>query len=296
MSSDIIYNKNFIKIDENLFLPFILCGSSNCYDAGGSRGKERRSRSWWNDKYIMGGKHMASKEEILSRIMEIRENLIKRDEDRKEEDKYNDKHFGWFSGISFYGKSTSGTTFGMFKSFYLTGIKKAHTVEQMKKYGISISIDTYVWDKKETEEKIGKPLLEKIYINSTEELLQAYNKFNDYYNGLTDVSWNFHMDCGYDENRLKKMRKEERKENEINVPKKEKSELTLPCYFVVRVKSYGKLIKFGSRRFTYSYQSDGGKKFKTEKEAIKWNDKFKTRFTSYDSEVEMIEKEKTFFV
>ena len=70
MSYNIIYDKQFVKLDQNAFIPMLLCGSNNVisYDRS-NRG--RRSRNWYCHDYILRGaenRFYGSAESILNNV------------------------------------------------------------------------------------------------------------------------------------------------------------------------------------------------------------------------------------
>ena len=64
MSYEIIYDKNFIKVEqenkETVYCPMIYAGSNNCYEHS-YNGRERRARDWSPFTHITKGKLLATK-------------------------------------------------------------------------------------------------------------------------------------------------------------------------------------------------------------------------------------------
>ena len=71
MSYSIIYDKQFIKVSDNQFIPMVLSGCSNLYEFNGT--KERRVRSWFPMR--LENKIILSREEILKRGIVTEEEL-----------------------------------------------------------------------------------------------------------------------------------------------------------------------------------------------------------------------------
>lgn len=296
MSYEILYDKQFIKINDNLFAPIILAGSNNCCECGRNGRNGRRSRSWWNDKYICNNKHTASKEEILAKVDDIRQNIIDRNnENLKEaktssfrEDVYNDDNFGYWSSIAIGGSHTSRTSFSMFKSFYITGMKKALTVEQLIEGGISIEVYTYDYngEEKAKAKEEGIKFLERVFPKTTSELIEALKTFEENYKG-TDFSWNVYFDSygRYTEKLVRQLRNKHfpktRKVREIK---------TFPFFFALHNITNGayfyKRTKFG---YKYSNYDDGGKRFLTETQAKQTLKKLER---SYPKQFEIVRIEK----
>jgi len=286
MSYHIIYDKQFIKVGENQFVPMILSGDNNVFDVSyGKRGKERRSRSWGVSTYFSNGKTIATKEDFEKSLTEYRDSLIERNKKTLEEtpdwDVYSDKRFGYFSAIALYGKHTSGTSFGAFKNVYMYGIKNAKTVEELAEYHIRVRI--FVWeslyDKELKEAK--KEALPSEMPKTTEELVEVIKKFDEYYKG-TKVRYSFDFCMG--EYALKNMR------HYLNVKtKKEKVEKEFPFFYVIYIDGVGYFVKNTKYGFKYIYYSDSWavKKFVDEKKANKMAEKIRYRNISYRDKVEV---------
>jgi hypothetical protein len=71
MSYEIIYNKQFIKVGENAFIPMLYWGSNNCYtnemDRRG-RSYQKRERNWSRMQWITGDRITASYEDMLKAV------------------------------------------------------------------------------------------------------------------------------------------------------------------------------------------------------------------------------------
>jgi len=132
MSFDLIYSTAFIKVKDS-FVPMELCGASNCYDNSWRSNKlGRRSRNFSHHEFGI----LTTKELLLKDIEKQRAELMSRCSD------YSDKSFGWYSGIAVRGNSTRRSTYSMYKNFYLNGIKKAMTIEELALNNVWISIKT----------------------------------------------------------------------------------------------------------------------------------------------------------
>ena len=120
MSYTIFYNKCFIKVGENQYIPLAEIGDNNVYELSNRRARD------WQRLYMFGTNPIVSSETILSDLKEIREYKIKTYPD------YNDKSFGWFDACALYGKSIGTTTWKSFYNFFLNGIKNAVTIEKLR--------------------------------------------------------------------------------------------------------------------------------------------------------------------
>ena len=280
MSYEIIYGKQFVKLSETEFLPIILTGSNNCYEATGGR----RSRSWWNWTYMLDGKHYGSLEQMLAKCEENRNDYIKRNKERITEgdtDVYDDKHYGYWSSLSI-GGSTRNTTYGMFKGIFITGCKKAMTVEELKAEGIDLVVrNGYVYhDDKGLKGKERKSL----YPETSEELRRYIAELEEYYKG-TNVGVSVDFLSG--EHRILDMQKSKNKElikDRVKVAKQ------VTEYFVFKF-SKGWFLKGTRNGLRYAYEQRGGKRIYNEKTAQRFCEKLNKRHSQH-FEVEKIILEK----
>jgi hypothetical protein len=273
MSYSIIYNKQFIRVGDNQFIPMIEGGDNNCYEAYGS-GK-KRARSWYNHTYLLNGKQYGTAEEILSNIDKLREDRIewskKYIEQHGDEEtwKYSDDNFGSHEGITFYGKKTTSVTFSQFKSFYKTGIKQALTIEELKEFGVEVGIHLYYWKEEDITSK-GLEIKPRINFESTQHLIDTIKEWEDYYGNK--ASFYLHFDNDWALERIVKKRNEARKKN-----RKTKEIREVQEYYVLE-NNNGYFVRNTARGYKYSYYiSSSTKKFLTEKEAVKFHEKMRNK-------------------
>ena len=96
MSYEIIYDKQFIRVSEDKFVPMILTGSNNCYDYN-----NRRARSWW--AYNINGSVILTQNEMVEYAKSVRQGIIDRNNSRERDEwyeAYDDKSFGYWSSIA----------------------------------------------------------------------------------------------------------------------------------------------------------------------------------------------------
>lgn len=265
MSYEILYTKQFVKVDDNHVIPMIEIGSNNVWEAD----NKRRARDWNNIEF---GKTfnsiIISNEQLLKNIDRIREVEIDRTKDRTEaEDKYSDNRFGWFTALSLYGKGTRGTTFGQFKGFYNTGIKQAMTIEELKEYGISVCLAPSIYTV-EAHEKAGLEKLPEVCFSSTQDMLDKVKQYTEYYKN-TDINLWCTFIGSYNMESVVKQRKKVK----TTKPKKEVSE-----YYVIHT-GEGYFIKNTKYGYKYSHYCDSylNKRLETEKKANAFLDKLKKR-------------------
>lgn len=273
MSYTILYNKQFVKVGDNLFIPIIEVGDNNVYEAAGNGRK--RARSWSNDRWITNGKTICTREEIESRVNEIRDDAVKRCENYvKEYDEswaYDDKRFGYHTGIAIYGKHTSKTTFGNFKGFYMSGCDEALSVEELQKHSVNISVRLPYYVNEEIK-KLGLECKQSVYPKTTDELLNTIKEWDEYYGGK--VVYYIDFSSGWALNNIKRERSRENKRT-----KKEKQWIETKVYYVLEGVNGGsgyfvKNLKYG---YKYAYTSTGAKKFIDEKSANKFHKSMKNK-------------------
>lgn len=253
MSYSILYNKLFVKVSENLYIPMILCGDNNVYESN-----RKRARSWYNHSYFTERSIWASSETILGNIDRIRQERIEADNRNNEEsDKYQDKRFGWHEGVAIYGKHTTGTTFGMYRNFYKTGIERALTIEQLLEKRVSLHMKLYFWKSEDITSK-GKEIKPEVTFTSTEHLIDTVNEWMEYYGEMSDRITLFY----YDDWSIEEITKSQNKKR----TKSKKEWVESKSFFALK-SDVGYFIKNIKHGYRYSYNPVGGKKFMTEKEA-----------------------------
>jgi hypothetical protein len=269
MSHEIIYDKQFIvahTVTGNLFVPMIFAGSNNCIQFDKSE-RGRRERSWFCDTFICGGKRIATADEILAKAQQIRDEYKSRYTGEGEDsDKYDDKSFGYFSSISI-GGSTRRTTFGMFKGMYVTGMKKALTVEQLGDEHVQVRIGMYAYDLEKTKAKAaeaGVPWLEDVTAQNTPHLLETIEMFQKTYQD-TGFSWYIHFNEWNLERQMKHIRRKYFGTQPSIIqyePKQQDHYFTVKFYWDGSEHYFVKRSRRGIRYTSYPYR-----KFATEKEA-----------------------------
>lgn len=287
MSYSILYEKQFIKVGDNSFIPMIKCGDNNVYEAAGNGRK--RARSWCNDKWIANGKTICTREDIENRVNEIRDEAIKRCEqyvkDYDESWSYEDKRFGYHTGIAIYGKHTSGTTFGNFKGFYMSGCDGALTVEELIKYSVNVCVRLpYYSSTKEEIKNKGLECKETTYVKTTEELLNTIKEWDEYYGDKITYYVDFGSDWGL--NNIKRERSKNRQ-------RKEKKWVETNVYYVLEGVNggLGYFVKNLKRGYKYAYTSTGAKKFIDEKSANKFHKSMRNKDL-----FQIVKKENTYTV
>ena len=182
MSYTILYAKQFIKIDENNVIPFILQGDNNVYESD-----RKRARDWGNS-YAFTKTMITSNEALMQEVEKLKLETIERsNENVKQYDEtwaFNEKHFGYHTGIAIGGNHTTKTTFGMFKNFYANGIKNAKTIEELRELNCSIGMRVYRWREEDiTSKGLEIKRLRSTMFMTTEDAVNKIKEYEDYYAG-----------------------------------------------------------------------------------------------------------------
>lgn len=191
MSYSIIYEKQFIKAEKDgktVYFPMVYGGSNNLYEAGSGR----RVRNW-GILSIKDGKKYYTLEEMIEYVEKERADTIEKNKEDVEKygeswGKYSDKNFGYFQSLAIGGHHTTTTTFGMFKGIFITGCKKALTVEELRELGVTVRIYTSIYSKEElvAYHEAGKVEI-NFYPKTSEELMEQLEYSENHVEG-TNVS------------------------------------------------------------------------------------------------------------
>lgn len=179
MSYEIVYDKQFIKLPNNNYIPLLFWGSNNCTEWS-PNGGERRARSWSPYTYHCGNKLFNTEENILNSVEQFR-NSIK----DSNQDDYSDKNFGFWSSIAIGSKGTHRTTYGMYKGMFKTGIKKALTVEELLDFNVHVTLESYSYEDVYSEFNVPKTYERP---KSSEELYNAIKVAENTYKNIKGIS------------------------------------------------------------------------------------------------------------
>lgn len=272
MSYTILYAKQFIKIDNNRTIPFILQGDNNVYES-----YKKRARDWSNS-YGFTKTIITSNEALLQEIERFKQDAIERcNEYVKQYDEtwaYDEKRFGYHTGIAVGGSHTTKTSFSMFKNFYVNGIKNAKTVEELKELGCSLGITVSHWDK-EVIAKAGLEIKPNVPFTSTEQAIATIEEYEAYYKGH---NVHLYIDAYGMDRVVEKLKK----------PKQPKQKTKVDQYFRIST-PFGLFIKNISSGFQYSQWR--GKAFRTEKDAKRSLDILIKKFPQHNFSIELVQKE-----
>jgi len=271
MSYTILYAKQFIKIDEARVIPFILQGDNNVYETD-----RKRARDWSNSR-MFNRTIITSKEDLLQEIERFKQDTIEHcNEYIKQYDEtwaFDEKRFGYHTGIAVGGRRTTKTTFGMFKNFYASGIKDAKTIEELRNLGCSLGIRISSYANKNITEA-GLEVKPTVNFTSTEQAIATIEEYEAYYKGHNVYLYIYAYGMDRVVEKLKKRKTPKQKEK-------------VDQYFQINT-PFGLFVKNTSRGFQYGWNA---KAFRTEKAANKSLDILKNNFPQYKFSVELVQKE-----
>lgn len=231
MSYEILYNRQFLKTQDNKIIPIILHGSNNCYEYTWN-GRERRERNWsiCNMPYWCNYKIDFTPEELL------KEN--ERWLDRDEMYKYNGK---FINGKQWYN---------MIKN----SIKQAKTIEELEDYERPIAyLSIYKGDKWSKTETIR--------LNTTKDLQDFITL---YYNRINNREDDERIYPKIDFN----VEKFEHQKRGKRLKKKRLTDYYVVVVDNGHTKYY--VSKLTARKLLGTYYANSAKQFTTEQEAQKW--------------------------
>lgn len=272
MSYTILYAKQFIKIDENHVIPFILQGDNNVYETD-----RKRARDWGNS-YAFTKTMITSNEALMQEIERFKLDTIERcDEYVKQYDDtwaFDEKRFGYHTGIAIGGNHTTKTTFGMFKNFYANGIKDAKTIEELRELNCSIGMRVYRWRKEDITSK-GLEIKPDVMFMTTEDAVNKIKEYEDYYAGHNIYLYLF----AYGMDRAIAILKK---------PKQPKQKVKVDQYFRIDT-PFGYFLK--NSKYGFNYSAWNAKPFRTEKDAKRSLDTLQKKFPQHKFEIQLVQKE-----
>ena len=272
MSYTILYAKQFIKIDENRVIPFIQQGDNNVYESNRKRARD------WSSSYMFNKTIITSNETLLQEIERFKQDTIERcNEDVKQYDgiwAYDEKRFGYHTGIAVGARHTTKTSFGMFKNFFVSGINNAKTIEELRKLGCSLGIRISTYDNKNIIEA-GLEIKPTVNFTSTEQAIATIEEYEAYYKGHNVYLYIY----AYGMDRVLQKTKKTKTPKQIE---------KVDHYFQINT-PFGLFVKNTSRGFQYSRWN--AKPFRTEKAANKSLDTLKNKFPQHNFSVELVQKE-----
>lgn len=268
MSYEIIYDKQFVKLErqdqETVFIPMIYAGSNNCYDVtcdSLGRQRERRERSWFSFDWVCGGAKFDTKEAMLQRQLDFRNEKTIQDEASIElHGKYSDKNFGYWSSLAI-GGSTHKTTFGRYQGIVKTGCKYALTIEELAAEGIFLSIST--GSSYYSKEKFEKAGIQEFSLTpkTTEEFFSMLDEFlaKTKPHGIP-----CYLSLNANERVMKWLRKKTRPQR-----KKTRQLVEVEQWWSIKIEELGTFVKFTRSGVRYSRLNDGGLQFADKAKAEK---------------------------
>lgn len=272
MSYTILYAKQFIKIDENNVIPFILQGDNNVYESD-----RKRARDWGNS-YMFNKNIIVSNEALMQEIERFKLETIARSNLKMSSNTmkwaFNEKQFGYHTGIAIGSNHTTKTSFGMFKNFFANGIKDAKTIEELRELNCSIGMRVHRWRDEDITSK-GLEIKPYVMFITTEQAVEKIKEYEEYYKGHNIYLYLYAYGMDRAIAKLKK-------------PKQPKQKTLVGHYYRIDT-PFGYFLKNTKNGFRYGTWS--AKAFRTEKDALKVIAKLQMKFPDYNFKPELVQKE-----
>ena len=256
MSYEIIYGKQFVRLRKTSeVIAMFLAGSNNCFDIGRGGRNGRRARDWGNDRYYNRKGKLSEKPDVILRNLDAE--LSRRIRQRfHKEDKPADirNRFGYYASIAVAGGSCGDTSWDLYRGQYVNGIKKALTIEELASLGVTL----YFHDVGMIgDSPNGRPA--QVDITTESQYFVELKKWRDWQAGNGKGFWvSFHPLST--DTVLERLRAPKRQAARV------KTLVDQDHYFVL-TDGHNSLVKYTSRGYRYSFSKDGGKRYRTEKEA-----------------------------
>lgn len=280
MSYEIIYDKQFIKLskdNENMFVPMVLAGSSNCYDWN-----NRRDRSWF--PFSLNQNLLITEKDAIEYWEDSKSKIISNKSDVDHVDI--ESSFGYYTGIAI-GGNTYNTTYGNTLGIFKTGIKKSLTIEQLKSEGISVTISSGYYPK-ESREKYGIEPFYKL-VESNDNFFEILDKYNSLFKD-TPIRPTVEFG-GMSETRPKNLRKKY-----FSKPKSEKVKKTINVFYRILINESTYFVKRSKRRLWHTRYESGAKEYLNKNIAMKTIEVLKSRGYDFTFKLETVNETKTVLV
>ena len=276
MSYSLIYNRCFIKLSNDEYIPFLEMGDNNVYQG------KKRARDWQIWPYFNKDRgYITTEKDTINKIEKWKKEKIEYIINSKKRDRINisaeeaekelNKSFFYWASL----KLQYGNSFTSFKNYYVNGFKKSFTFNELKEKNISIHIYSessyYESIKKEYTENNKKQ--HDIYVNNEKNFKRVIKAFKNYYK---DTSILYFVHLNISNWQLKELKEKYKKQEQ----KREKQLKTFNHYYIAVTKK-GYFYKF--TKYGYKYTSINNyliKKFITEKQAQKVIEKLKNKGAS----------------
>lgn len=244
MSYEIFYDRAFVLVGEDSFVPMVNQGSNNSWEPG-VNGRDLPEKTWQVLNYKNRGKLVYTKSEIRE---------IAKDFERISQE----------DGTCYKSRYRQFAP-GEFERWINNGMKNAFTIEEYIEYGNTPYILDY------TGEVVRN--WERHFFDTTEKFLQL----------LEQIGADRNLNMGFLNQRAvsRPFRPREKRQNV--------DYRTLEFYYVLQYQS-GYFYKWTKRGFLYTAYADSAssRKFKTEKDAQRYLDKYKGRFGKIEPSIKRI--------
>ena len=228
MSTDIVFDKQSVRLTKDIYMPVVLAGSNNCFDWN-----DRIARSWCTLFHSENGEPWGTLNQMGSYCDKLNRKKA------EEYDDYSPNKFGWFSSMRM---SNGSMSFGQFKGLFVRSAQKAITVSALIKiFGSSIVVEMcrYGCKEKGVEQQIRHP-------KSGRELMRHYQELKVI---SGDEKIPVHVKVQWDEGLAKRVRAKF-----FPIKKKRSESVYMTSYYSVVVPEgyFSRLTRYGYR-FSHSY-------------------------------------------
>lgn len=302
MSYGIFYDKQFVKVGFNKMIPMILAGDNNCWTCDPH---PKRTRDWQVFSYLLKSNMFETPEKIISAIDSDIEKTL---ENKSGPDKYDDgrmitkeevaEQYGYYTSLAIRG-STHSLTAKKYRSFVVTGVKNAMSIDELHKMGINVEFYNYHYQK----DTLSIPVPVSTTIKKQSDFWTELEKWNIWagkcklidHKDRTETPAEFSIQFDTIEElttaRLKSFRSDRRRANA-----KPTSDVEVDHYFTLK-NAMGYLIRYTRFGYKYSYHAGySNKKYQTEKDAERYIKTLEKNGKTDDWEIEQINRPTTFKV
>lgn len=235
----------------------LLTGPSNCFEIGLGGRNGRRVRDWNSMRFYNRKGKLSEKPDIILKNLDAElRRCIKRNRDREDDNARPAdirNHFGYYASLVVGSGHCGGTSWELWRSQFVNGIKNALTIEELANLGVNLYFSYYSY----REEPNGKPAT--IDLKTEREYFIELKKWREWQTKTGHMP-SLSFSPSSTDRVLARLRAGKRQ-----VPK-EKTRVEQDHYFVLTDGHYA-LLKYTSRGYRYSFSQSGGKRFRTKQAA-----------------------------
>jgi len=296
MSYTILYDKQFVRLSNGQIIPMVLAGSNNCYEI--TRNGQRRERNW--TIWYVSPNFSINPDDLLQKVQSEISNVINKYKNEWAEngEPNPSEHFGYYIGVSFYGKHPYDLSAKQYFNFFRNGINKALTIDELDKINVHLEIYPYV--RYVHDEKLGNQIREVLLpsevIYSEDKYWKVIDKWNEWFKQFPEYEKYVTLNItymGYWENILNRIKHFRR-----TIQSKREKQKVEQTYYYVLESSTGYLVRYIRNGYKYTMRPSLAKAFRTEQEANRYLKQIKQKnyFKADSWQVKRIDSQKVFYV